>query len=283
MRFEISHTTSYMFSRPVFLEPHTIRLRPRCDGSQSLIRFALEIEPVPAGLSEGLDAEGNSAAHVWFDGLTDRLSVATSVAVETLRENPFDYILGDPAIDCLPMKYSAGLRPPLEPYLYREKPDPGIDTFARAIADEAGMRPLPFLMALTRRIFQTCRAAVREEGEPQPPEITLADQRGACRDLAVLFMDACRVIGLAARFVSGYQEGDSSGGSRDLHAWAEVYLPGGGWRGYDPTLGLAVADRHVPLASGAHPSLAAPISGTFRGAAASSRMQAHIQIDVSRI
>jgi transglutaminase-like putative cysteine protease len=282
MRFEISHTTAYTFSRPVFLEPHIIRLRPRSDGSQHLIRFVLGIEPKPAGLSEGLDAEGNSAAYVWFDGLTDRLSVATRLAVETLRENPFDYVLSDPAIDCLPMQYPVGLRLPLEPYLFREKPDPEIDTFARAIADEAGMRPHPFLMALNRRISQTCRVAIREEGDPQPPEVTLAEQGGACRDLAVLFMDACRAIGIAARFVSGYQEGDPTGGSRDLHAWAEVYLPGGGWRGYDPTLGLAVADHHVALAAGAHPSLAAPITGTFRGADASSHLQAHIQIGVSQ-
>jgi transglutaminase-like putative cysteine protease len=282
VRFEISHTTAYTFSRPVFLEPHSIRLRPRCDGSQRLIRFSLAIEPVPAGLSEGLDAEGNPAAHVWFDGLTDRLCVTTRCAVDTLRENPFDYILDDPATDCLPMRYPVGLRPPLEAYLFRERPDPGIDAFVRAIADEAGMRPLPFLMALTRRICQTCRVAHREEGEPQPPGTTLVEQQGACRDLAVLFMDACRTIGLAARFVSGYQEGDPAGGNRDLHAWAEVYLPGGGWRGYDPTLGLAVADRHVVVAAGAHPSLAVPISGTFRGADASSRLQARLQIGVSR-
>ena len=281
MRFEISHTTVYTFSRPVFLEPHTVRLRPRCDGTQHLLRFALEIEPQSAGLSEGLDAEGNAAAHVWFGGLTDRLSVATRVAVETLRENPFDYVLGGPANDCLPMTYPDGLRPSLEPFLSREKPDPGIDAFARAVAAEEGMRPLAFLRALNRRITETCRMVVREEGEPQPPEVTLTKERGACRDLAVLFMDACRALGLAARFVSGYQEGDPSGGRRDLHAWAEVYLPGGGWRGYDPTLGLAVADRHVALAAGSHPSLAAPITGTFRGAGASSRLEAHIQIEVS--
>jgi transglutaminase-like putative cysteine protease len=282
VRIEISHTSVYAFSRPVFLEPHTVRLRPRCDASQHLIRFALEIEPAPAGLSEGLDVEGNSTAHVWFDGSTDRLSVVARIAVETLRENPFDYILDDPAIACLPMPYPVDLRALLEPCLSREGPGPAIDRFARAIADETEMRPLPFLMALTRRISQTCRVALREEGEPQPPEVTLAEQRGACRDLAVVFMEACRALGLAARFVSGYQEGDPAGGTRDLHAWAEVYLPGGGWRGYDPTLGLAVADRHVALAASAHPRLAAPISGTFRGAGASSRLQAHIQLGVSR-
>lgn len=94
-------------------------------------------------------------------------------------------------------------------------------------------------------------------------------------------MDACRAVGLGARFVSGYQEGDPEQERRDLHAWAEVYLPGGGWRGYDPTHGLAVADRHVALAAGMRPALAAPITGTFRGTGASSRMQTDIKINVS--
>ena len=112
-----------------------------------------------------------------------------------------------------------------------------------------------------------------------PPRVTLEKGQGACRDLAVLFVAACRALGFGARFVSGYHQGHSEPMRRDLHAWAEVYLPGGGWRGYDPSLGLAVADRHVAVAAGTRPDQAAPISGSFRGTGVSSRMRAEIRME----
>jgi transglutaminase-like putative cysteine protease len=277
---EITHTTAYSFSGPVFLEPHTFRLRPRCDGSQHLIRFDLRIEPKPVGLSECLDIEGNCAVHAWFDGLTESLHVKTRCEVETLRKNPFDYII-HPPVDRLPAKYLEDLHLSVTPYCLRDSSDDAITQFANSIADEVDRQTIPFLAALSTRIFQTCEVMVREEGGPQTARATLAQQRGACRDLAVLFIDACRALGLGARFVSGYQQGDPDQDRRDLHAWAEVYLPGGGWRGYDPTHGLAVADRYVTVAAGRQPALAAPITGTFRGSGVSSRMKADIKISVS--
>jgi transglutaminase-like putative cysteine protease len=153
-----------------------------------------------------------------------------------------------------------------------------VDRFAETIAREVDGRTLPFLTALCGRIHDTCAYVIREDGDPLPGEETLARGAGSCRDLAVLFMDACRARGIAARFVSGYQEGRSPQDRSDMHAWSEVYLPGGGWRGYDPTLGLAVADRHIALASAAVPQLAAPISGSFRGADVSTSFQAKIEI-----
>ena len=278
MLWDIAHTTTYHFSRPVHLESHTIRLRPRCDASQRLDRFELLIEPRPAGLSEHLDLEGNCVAQAWFIGVGDSLAVMARSRVETLRPNPFDYVLGDPSADRLPMAYVDPLEPSLAPYRLRDEPDASVDRFAGSVADEAGGRPLTFLTALNRRIFQMCQVTIREEGAPLPPRVTLAERRGACRDLAVLFVDACRALGLGARFASGYHQESPETEKRDLHAWAEVYLPGGGWRGYDPTHGLAVADRHVVLAAGAHPDQAAPIAGTFRGAGVSSRMHAEILI-----
>jgi transglutaminase-like putative cysteine protease len=279
--FEIGHASTYAFSEPVYLEPHTIRLRPRSDGSQRLIRYSLAIEPKPAGLAESLDLDGNVVAHAWFNGLTDSLKVTVQSEVETLRRNPFDYILSDPATDRLPMEYADELGLSVAPYCLRDGADDAVAVFASTIADETGRHPLPFLAALNRRIYQMCEMTIREEGDPQPPAATLADRRGACRDLAVLFVDACRSLGFGARFVSGYQEGDPDQTRRYLHAWAEAYLPGGGWRGYDPTLGLAVADRHVAVAAGIRPGLAAPITGNFRGAGVASRMQADLRIRVS--
>ncbi len=282
MFFEIAHTTHYTFGRGVFLEPHTFRLRPRCDGSQWVIRFEMEAEPRPAGLTDGLDLEGNSVIHAWFDGVTDFLRVGSILEVETRRSNPFDYILRDSAAETLPVVYPDDLRARLLPYASREDVQDAVARFARSIAAEAGQATLPYLTSLNQRIHGLCQVTTREEGEPQPPEVTLTERRGACRDLTVLFMEGCRAVGIAARFVSGYQEGDPGQADRRLHAWAEVYLPGGGWRGYDPTLGLAVADRHVAVAAGLSPRDAAPIAGTIRGTGASSRMQAEIHLRASR-
>lgn len=114
----------------------------------------------------------------------------------------------------------------------------------------------------------------------QEPEETLSRMKGTCRDFVVLFAEACRSLGFAARFVSGYTQGDLDNAENYLHAWAEVYLPGGGWRGYDPTLGLAVADQHIALTSGASPLQAAPVSGSFRGTEATATIKYNLTISV---
>ena len=153
--------------------------------------------------------------------------------------------------------------------------------FAEAIAGEVDRETTPFLSMLTSRIQEKSGLMLRRHGDPWPPSRTLTRGRGACRDLAVLMMDACRAMGLAARFVSGYQEGDPRRTERELHAWVEVYLPGAGWQGYDPACGLAVSDRHVALVAGATPRAAAPTSGTFRGTGAISTMRTDIRMKVT--
>ncbi len=122
---------------------------------------------------------------------------------------------------------------------------------------------------------------IREHGAPRPGEDTLARKEGSCRDLTLLFIEACRSLGIAARFVSGYHAGAPDQGPRYLHAWAEVYLPGAGWRGYDPSHGLAVAQQHVAIAAAATPQLAAPVSGKVRGDDFTSSLEAQIDIQVS--
>jgi len=280
MVFEGTHTTTYRYSRPVFLEPHLLRLRPRSEGVQRLRHFALHLEPQPVGSSESRDVEGNDVTQAWFAGVTDVFRVTSSFVVETQRRNPFDYIVTDPLADTLPFAYTEDLAQSLALYRVSGEADESVAQFARSLADQVGGKTLPFLTTLTRRIAETVTYAVLETGDPQPAGVTLGSRQGACRDLAVLFIETCRALGLAARFVSGYQEGTSRQEPR-LHAWAEVYVPGGGWRGYDPTLGLAVADRHVALAAGRTPQLAAPITGTFRCSGVSTNMQIHIQLQVT--
>jgi transglutaminase-like putative cysteine protease len=280
MLFKIRHETGYAYSGFVFLEPHIIRLQPRCDSSQRLIRFDLQIEPKPVGLSEYTDQEGNCVANAWFNGLTDSLVVTTTSQVETLRSNPFDYIITDPSALALPMIYPDELKPHLAPYCSYATPDDSVLSFAESIASEVKRQTLEFLTALSHQIYEMCRQTIREEGNPKPPEETLSQRKGSCRDLAVLFIDSCRAVGIAARFVSGYQEGDPDQEKKYLHAWAEVYLPGGGWRGYDPTHGLAVSDRHVAMAASVTPRGAAPIIGTLRCTGKSSTLHTDINIQV---
>jgi transglutaminase-like putative cysteine protease len=198
--------------------------------------------------------------------------------VETLRTNPFDYLLETGAME-LPVRYRPESRAALAAYQAFDQPPGSVVTeFANEILAGAKRQTIVFLTKLCGWIAGSFQNEIRPEGAPLPPEVTLAKRSGSCRDLAVLFIEACRAVGLAARFVSGYQSALDSDGDRHLHAWAEVFLPGAGWRGYDPGLGLAVADQHVALASGLTPLAAAPSVGTFRGTGVSSNLESQIVI-----
>lgn len=265
MRYQIIHTTTYTYDRPVALTTHVIRLRSRCDGSQKLLSFSLEIDPQPMGISQIIDLDGNSLIQTWFAGTADYLKIDVRSQVETYRVNPFDYLLEPWALN-LPIDYPTSLLTQLQPYLQpqlSETIDPAVWQLAQEICQESNNETSTFLSKLNQRIYENCQYITRETGDPLPPGITWNQKTGSCRDLTVLFMAACRAVNLAARFVSGYQEGDPDKKERDLHAWAEVYLPGAGWRGYDPTQGLAVSDRHIALVASAIPKYTAPISGSF--------------------
>lgn len=250
MRFSVVHTTRYRYDAPVHLEPHTFRLRPREDGGQHLLHHSLLITPAPAGRADLLDREGNVVTHAWFTGELESLEVRSEFEVETLRQNPFDFLLAQsdrilPGADC------AGK----------------VAEFAHSLAAAAKNQTIPFLSSLTQTVNQSVRQIVRRDGPPNSPETTLASGEGSCRDLAVLFCAACRAVGVTARFVSGYERDASLEENGDLHAWAEIYLEGGGWRGFDPSRGLAVSDSHVAVAASTDPWLAAPVTGTYRGSA----------------
>jgi len=275
MRIALDHSTIYRYDAPVFLEPHVIRLRPRADGSQRLLRATLRIEPAPVGTNDFLDQDGNVATCAWFAGAVSELAVHSSFEVETLRENPFDYILPSTHLFSLPLVYGERLASALAPYL-----TPGdsaeVKQFALDLASQNGWRTLDFLNALTRTLYERSTHIVRDEGPPLPPEETLSGCTGSCRDLAVLFSASCRYLGIPARFVSGYECWAGFVGHAYMHAWAEVYLEGGGWRGYDASRGLAVSTAHVAVAAAADSELAAPVTGTFRGKA-----KAEMQFQIS--
>ncbi|SRR5579871_3347172 len=265
MTIAVQHSTTYRYSEPVSLDPHVFRLRPRADGAQRLIEYALEISPAPAGRAECLDAEGNAVVQAWFNAPVSHLSVSSQFSVETLRENPFDFLL-----------------PP--PSQLQLTPDPAapaeVGEFARQTSRHAGDQTMTFLELLARRLFLDYRHVAREEGAPLAPEVVLTISEASCRDLAVLFCAACRAMNLTARFVSGYEIESARVDHPYMHAWAEVFVPGGGWRGYDPSRGVAVGADHVAVAAASDPAMASPVSGAYRGPAMAS-MDVAIQMRVS--
>ena len=278
MLFEISHTTVYTYDRPVFFEPHTFRLRPRADFALKLIDFNLSVEPRPAGLTHALDLDGNLVSHAWFSDVSDALTIKASSKTEASARNPFDFIVFEPAAEKLPLRYKSAQS--LAPYLARP-PAAEVDRWAESVAQSVAGETLAFLTSLCRAIRDRSRYTVREEGAAKPAEDTFKSKEGSCRDLAALFIDACRAQGIAARFVSGYHESNVHQKKLYMHAWGEVYLPGGGWRGFDPTLGMAVTEAHIPVAAAADPRDAAPVTGTFRGTGVGHQLTASISISRS--
>lgn len=262
MRYQISHQTTYNYSQTVRLKPHIIRLCPRSDRFTQVQQFSLLVQPQPQGTSELIDLDGNNLIKLWFEQPTTKLQIQILSQVETLCSNPFNYLL-EPWAITIPFDYPLSWYRQLHSYLqpYGLVRDAVALELAQQIQLETNNNTLNFLFTLNQQIYQECQYIVRETGAPWAAGITWKRKQGSCRDYSVLFMEVARSVGIPARFVSGYQEGDPDMSNRDLHGWVEVYLPGGGWRGYDPTLGLVVSDRHIPLVASAIPQETAPILG----------------------
>jgi len=277
MLFEIVHRTHYRYSQPVFLEPFTVRLRPRCDASQTLRSYSIKITPEPGGITHCSGLYGNNTETIWFNGLHDNLLIEVRILVETHRGNPFDFFVTDHAALTLPLVYQPHLAGALGHYLVSEGEHPHLAEFAQEIMQGVKHETIPFLTELAEQIYRRYEYMLRVDGDAWTSEETMKQGKGSCRDFAMLFIDVCRSVGIAARFVSGYCLGDDAANSGDMHAWAEVYLPGAGWRGFDPSRGLSVNDDYIVVAAGEHPRDAAPTHGNFRGDATSA-MDAEISI-----
>lgn len=261
MRYEVLHAIRYAYSAPVELGPHTIRLLPRSDAAQKLISAGWDIRPTPTGFARVQDLLGNEVLEVWFSNPTPSLALRFRLQVETSRENPFDFLPRLPSVPRDPLVEASILAP----FRTVQNLPSGIAEFCRQTRDQASEKGMAFLLKLSQRVKESFSLEVREDGAARAPAETWSLKRGACRDLTLFFMECCRHEGYAARFVSGYFEDDPQRERRDLHAWAEVYVEGGGWRGFDPTIGMAVADRHIVLAAGISPPQATPVEGAFYG------------------
>lgn len=266
MLLHVRHTSTYEYTGPVALNPHTLYLYPRTYPYQRLIAYELVIDPTPSKVVRNVDAEGNVQQVVFFQTPTHHLHITADMQLQSDDFNSFDFVIYPFESKKLPgFRYQQGVEALLHPYLDRATVTAEIELWARRLAAGSNWETVPFLSALNQTIrgFQYEK---RDHGAPHPPEQTLSDRSGSCRDYTVLFMAACRSLGLASRFVSGYLFGNPQQ-EHELHAWAEVYLPGAGWRGYDPTEGSVVNNRHIFLTSTARPELSAPITGTYGGSA----------------
>jgi len=279
MRWKIEHTLIYRYSQPVAIDPQTIRLRPRPDTRQQVLQFDLDILPSPSFLTHYSDIENNALTTAWFNGLHEKLQITACSEVELIDHDPYDFILTEPAMAQLPLIYKEPLISLLGVYTVLDKEvSPTLNDFLKPVLIQAKYETIPFLNGLATHIFNGFTRKGREDGNPWAPEETLKKGKGACRDLAWLYVVACRSLGLAARFVSGYHVPFNPRKKPELHAWAEVFLPGAGWVGFDPSLGLAVSDRYIALAASYDPILTLPTSGTFWGKDVKSVLKASITI-----
>ncbi len=259
MRFSVRHETTYRYSAPVRLAAHVLRFTPRPDAG-ALIERALVVEPEPTKREDRLDRFGNLTTRVEFAGPSDLLRIDSRFAVEVAAA-PAVPLNGRPSLPWL-----ADSRDPNAIYVKAEDADGAVRAFARRLAVESGGDPLVFLDRLNVRLYRVIRHDIRPDGAARPPEETLALGHGACRDVTMLFLAACHSLGVPARFVSGYQaHAATPDGRRHLHAWPEAFVPGVGWRGYDPTHGLKVSDGHVALSAAPDQTATMPVEGGFYG------------------
>jgi uncharacterized protein (DUF2126 family) len=267
----LNHLTHYRYDRLVGLSPQLVRLRPAPHCRTRILSYSLNVTPADHFINWQQDPEANYLARLVFPEVTRYLRIEVDLVAEMAVYNPFDFFL-TPYAEKFPFKYDSQERRELVPYLVKAPPTPLVAAYLERIPKEP-RRTIDFIVDINRRVAADIKYLIRLEPGVQLPEETLAKRSGSCRDSAALLVQLFRHLGMAARFVSGYliqlvadvKAIDGPSGPThdftDLHAWCEVYLPGAGWIGLDPTSGLLAGEGHIPLACTPEPSGAAPVSG----------------------
>ncbi len=264
-RLRIKHLTEYVFSTPVVLKQHRLLLRPREGHDVRIESSKLDITPA-YNIKWQRDVFDNSLALVNFQGHSRQLTIASEVVIQHFDHAPYDFLVDDYAVN-FPFNYALDEQADLAAYQQLIFPND------RYIINEwllplglYGMQTFGLLLKLNQTINSQFLYQVREEAGVQSPTQTLVQRSGSCRDYATLFIEACRCLGLASRFVSGYLHAPATeAGNATTHAWVEVYLPGTGWKGFDPTSGVVTGNRHIAVAVARDPEAVPPVSGSFVG------------------
>ena len=271
IRVALNHKTSYTYARPAWLSPQVIRLRPAPHARTPILSYSLRVTPEEHFINWQQDPYGNRLARLVFPKPTKKFSVEVDLIAEMTVINAFDFFMEKEA-EQFPFKYDAVLKRELSPYFETLPLEPKLAEFLASLK-KTDIKTIDFLVGLNQKLSQQIKYLIRMEPGIQTPEETLVLCSGSCRDSSWLLVQALRNLGLAARFASGYliqltpdvKSLDGPSGTAvdftDLHAWAEVYLPGAGWIGLDPTSGLLTAEGHIPLACSADPVSAAAITG----------------------
>ena len=268
----LTHRTVYSYDRLISMGPQIVRLRPAPHSRTQVLSYSLDIAPEQHFLNWQQDAFGNFLARVVIPEKTREFSITVDLVADMAVINPFDFFLEEAANDW-PFPYGELERHELAPYLTCEPLTQRLATYITQFKSDQKRNTIDFIVALNQQVHRDVGYLIRMEAGVQTPEETLEKASGSCRDSAWLLVQILRNLGLAARFVSGYliqlkpdvKSLDGPSGTdvdfTDLHAWTEVYLPGAGWVGLDPTSGLLAGEGHIPLAAAPHFASAAPISG----------------------
>ncbi len=278
-RLRIKHLTEYFFPTQVTLNPHLLLLRPREGHDVRIETSKLVITPAHT-IKWQRDVFDNSLAIVNFQTNANKLTIASEVVIQHYAPPPFDFLLEESAVN-YPFSYAVGERIDLAAFQ-----QPVFEGDSQIINDWLqqlglqGMQTFAMLVRLNQTISNQFRYQMREEAGVQSPAQTLAQRSGSCRDYATLFIEACRCLGMASRFVSGYLHAPATeAGNATTHAWVEIYLPGTGWKGFDPTSGEVTGNRHIAVAVARDPETVPPVSGSFIGPGAAS-MQVNVQVSL---
>ena len=274
MFLRIEHSTSYQYSKPVEFTPHTLRLMPKGSPGLHLLKSCITVSP-QATVRWRLDAEENIIGTATITGKSDQLLIESFIILEQRFTNPFDFVLDERSLQ-LPVTYTTREISTLASYLgvagsplflLLEWLEPFIKNTQEASVGSPAT--LGLLLDINRAISTQFRYNQRHEYGVQSPSETLRTGGGTCRDFACLLMEAARSLGIAARYVTGYlcASAGSAAVESHTHGWCELYLPGAGWLGFDPTNGILTDAHHVPVATAVTPGEIAPVEGAYLGAA----------------